>query len=67
MIPTEDIEVKLSNFYTKIKDPVLSNVPLAFSGGDIRTSQIYPNTCPTSLRARCSSLSAATAAKARRR
>jgi Ca-activated chloride channel family protein len=46
VIPTEDIEVKLSNFYTKIKDPVLSNVTLAFTGADVRTSQIYPGTMP---------------------
>lgn len=46
VIPTEDIEVKLSNFYTKIKDPVLSNVLLSFTGGDVRTSQTYPNTMP---------------------
>jgi Ca-activated chloride channel family protein len=46
VIPSEDIEVKLSNFYTKIKDPVLSNVLLSFTGGDIHTSQTYPNVMP---------------------
>ena len=46
VIPTEDIEVKLSNFYTKIKDPALSNVTVSFSGGDIKTSQVYPGTMP---------------------
>src|SRR4051812_1921419 len=46
VIPSEDIEVKLSNFYTKIKDPVLSNVSVAFSGADIKTAQIYPNAMP---------------------
>jgi Ca-activated chloride channel homolog len=44
--PEEDIEVKLSNFYTKIKEPVLSNVAVAFSGQDIRTSQLYPGAMP---------------------
>jgi Ca-activated chloride channel family protein len=46
VIPTEDIEVKLSNFYTKIKDPVLSNLALTFTGGDIKTTQVYPGTMP---------------------
>ena len=46
VIPTEDIEVKLSNFYTKIKDPVLSNVTVAFTGADVKTSQLYPGTMP---------------------
>jgi Ca-activated chloride channel family protein len=44
--PEEDIEVKLSNFYTKIKEPVLSNVAVAFTGQDIRTSSLYPNAMP---------------------
>ena len=42
VLPDEDMEVKLSNFYTKIKEPVLSNVQVAFSGPDIKTSQLYP-------------------------
>jgi Ca-activated chloride channel family protein len=46
VLPEEDLEVKLSNFYTKIKEPVLSNVTVAFTGADIRASQIYPNTMP---------------------
>jgi Ca-activated chloride channel family protein len=46
VIPSEDIEVKLSNFYTKIKDPVLSDVAVAFTGAEIRTSQLYPGTMP---------------------
>jgi Ca-activated chloride channel family protein len=44
--PEEDIEIKLSNFYTKIKEPVLSEVKLAFTGDAIRTSQLYPGTMP---------------------
>jgi Ca-activated chloride channel family protein len=44
--PQEDIEVKVSNFYTKIREPVLSNVELAFTGPDIRVSQIYPSSMP---------------------
>ena len=53
VLPQEDIEVKLSSFYTKISQPVLSDVQLAFTGGDIRTSQLYPTQCPTCSRARC--------------
>jgi Ca-activated chloride channel family protein len=44
--PEEDIEIKVSNFYTKIKEPVLSSVQLAFTGENIRTSQLYPGTMP---------------------
>ena len=46
MLPDEDLEVKLSSFYTKIKEPVLSNVQVAFTGSDIKTSQIYPSAMP---------------------
>ncbi|HET6250577.1 MAG TPA: VIT and VWA domain-containing protein [Tepidisphaeraceae bacterium] len=44
--PEEDIEVKVSNFYTKIKEPVLSNVQLAFTGDNIHVSQMYPGVMP---------------------
>lgn len=46
VLPEEDLEIKLSNFYTKIKEPVLSNVAVAFTGEGIRTTQMYPNTLP---------------------
>ncbi|HSI35039.1 MAG: VIT domain-containing protein, partial [Phycisphaerae bacterium] len=42
VLPEEDVEVKLSNFYTKIKDPVLANLEVALSGGDIKATQLYP-------------------------
>ncbi|HSI35239.1 MAG: VIT domain-containing protein [Phycisphaerae bacterium] len=45
VLPEEDIEVKLSNFYTKIKEPVLSNLAVAFTG-DVRVTQLYPNAMP---------------------
>jgi len=45
VLPEEDIEVKLSNFYTKIKEPVLSNLAVAFTG-DVRATQLYPNAMP---------------------
>jgi Ca-activated chloride channel family protein len=45
--PEEDLEVKVSNFYTKISQPVLANVSVDFTGGDgVRTSQLYPGTIP---------------------
>ena len=42
--PDEDIEVKVSNFYKKISNPVLANIELEFDG--INTSQIYPRRLP---------------------
>lgn len=46
VLPEESLEVKLSSFYTRIKEPVLSNVRLAFSGKDISVSQMYPGAMP---------------------
>ncbi len=45
MTPNEDIEVKLSSFYTKIKEPVLANPTLKFPDG-VRVSKLYPNKLP---------------------
>src|SRR2546425_1770323 len=45
VLPQEDIEVKVSNFFAKIKDPVLTNPALAFTG-DIRTTKLYPTPLP---------------------
>jgi Ca-activated chloride channel family protein len=45
VLPDEDLEVKLSNFYAKIKEPVLANPTLKFSG-DIRTTRLYPSPLP---------------------
>lgn len=44
--PQEDIEVKVSTFYDKIREPVLSNVELAFTGSDVHVSQMYPGVMP---------------------
>ena len=44
--PEEDIEVKVSNFFTGIKEPALSNVQLSFTGDAIRTHQMYPSQIP---------------------
>src|SRR5206468_4922656 len=45
VLPEEDIEVKVSNFFAKIKDPVLTNPTLAFTG-DIRATKLYPSPLP---------------------
>ena len=45
VLANEDLEVKVSNFYTRIKEPVLTNVRLEFGGG-VRTSKLYPAQLP---------------------
>jgi Ca-activated chloride channel family protein len=45
VLPEEDIEVKVSGFFSKIKEPVLANPELKFSG-DIRVSKLYPSPLP---------------------
>ena len=45
VLPEEDIEVKVSNFYTKIKEPVLANPRLKFPEG-VRASKLYPEPLP---------------------
>ncbi|MFO7899863.1 MAG: hypothetical protein R6V58_12485 [Planctomycetota bacterium] len=42
--PKEDIEVKVSSLYTKVANPVLSDVKVTFSGGDVE--QTYPKDLP---------------------
>ncbi|MBI2944336.1 MAG: VWA domain-containing protein [Candidatus Wallbacteria bacterium] len=42
--PQEDIEVKVSGFYSKISQPVLTDLALDF--GKIATSQVYPSKLP---------------------
>jgi Ca-activated chloride channel family protein len=44
--PKEDLEVKLSSFYDKIKEPVMTDVKVAFAGSDIKASQLYPARLP---------------------
>lgn len=46
VLPDENLEVKLSNFYTKIKEPVLANVEVAFTGENVKVSQLYPSALP---------------------
>jgi len=45
VLPEEDLEVKLSSFFSKIKQPVLANLSLQFSG-DIHASGLYPSALP---------------------
>ena len=42
--PNEDIEVKVSDFYKKISNPVLSDLSLKFSG--VKTFDLYPGELP---------------------
>ncbi|MCX7046883.1 MAG: VIT domain-containing protein [Candidatus Sumerlaeota bacterium] len=42
--PKEDIEVKVSNFFTKVSDPILMNLALDF--GSIKSSKAYPKALP---------------------
>jgi Ca-activated chloride channel homolog len=43
--PKEDIEVKISNFYTKVQSPVLTDLKLTFTG-NIKTFKTYPKDLP---------------------
>lgn len=39
--PDEDIEIKVSSFFGKIREPILSNIHLTFPDG-VRVSKMYP-------------------------
>jgi Ca-activated chloride channel family protein len=45
VLPEEDLEVKVSSFFSKIKEPVLTDPTLKFTGG-IRVTKLYPSTLP---------------------
>jgi Ca-activated chloride channel homolog len=45
VLPEEDIEVKVSSFFAKIKDPVLANPEIKFSG-DVHVKNPYPSPLP---------------------
>ncbi|MGH8525062.1 MAG: VWA domain-containing protein, partial [Gammaproteobacteria bacterium] len=45
VLPEEDIEVKVSSFFTKIKEPVLASPKLVFPDS-VRVTKIYPATLP---------------------
>jgi Ca-activated chloride channel homolog len=45
VLPEEDIEVKVSSFFTKIKEPVLASPALKFPAG-LRVTKVYPAPLP---------------------
>lgn len=45
VLPEEDLEVKVSGFFSKVKDPVLANPELKFSG-EVRVANLYPSPLP---------------------
>ncbi len=45
VLPTEDIEVKVSTFFDKVKEPVLAQVKVNFPDG-IRVTKMYPEPMP---------------------
>jgi Ca-activated chloride channel family protein len=45
VLPEEDLEVKVSSFFSKIKEPVLSEPTLKFTG-DVHTTKLYPSPLP---------------------
>lgn len=45
VLPSEDLEIKVSNFFAKIKEPVLAN-PLLTVTGNIHPTKMYPSPLP---------------------
>jgi len=45
VLPEEDLEVKVSNFFSKIKEPILANVKLTFPDA-VRVTKLYPSPVP---------------------
>jgi len=45
VLPEEDIEVKVSSFFTKVKDPVLASPTITFPGA-VRATKLYPSPVP---------------------
>ena len=45
VLPEEDLEIKVSDFFSKIKEPVLANPRLKFTG-DVRVTKLYPSPLP---------------------
>jgi len=45
VLADEDIEVKVSNFFTKVKDPVLASPKMTFPD-TVRVSKLYPSPLP---------------------
>src|SRR5213078_1221597 len=45
VLANEDLELKVSNFYTRIKEPALTNLKLDL-GGSVHTAKMYPADLP---------------------
>jgi Ca-activated chloride channel family protein len=45
ILPNEDLEIAVSNFFAKIREPVLSDVKLTFPDG-IKVTKMYPQAMP---------------------
>ncbi len=45
VLPEEDLEVKVSAFFSKIKEPLLTNLKLDFPAG-VKVTKLYPNPLP---------------------
>src|SRR4029077_4635052 len=45
VLANEDLELKVSSFYTRIKEPALTNLKLDLGGG-VRTAKMYPTDLP---------------------
>src|SRR5712671_2697833 len=45
VLANEDLELKVSNFYTRIKEPALTNLKLDLGGG-VHTTKMYPTDLP---------------------
>ena len=45
VLPEEDLELKVSSFYTKIKEPVLADPTLKFTG-DVKVAKLHPSSLP---------------------
>ena len=45
VLANEDLELKVSNFYTRIKEPALTNLRLDLAG-TVRTAKMYPTDLP---------------------
>jgi Ca-activated chloride channel family protein len=46
VLPKEDMEVKVSAFYTRIQSPVLANLRLESGDSRVRLTQVYPPALP---------------------
>jgi Ca-activated chloride channel family protein len=46
VLPDEDLELVLSSFYSKIRDPVLADLSLSFTNPSVRVSRLEPAALP---------------------